>query len=158
LQTANKLKTMQEQKTILLVDGSNLVFRMYFALERTGMTSPSGKPSWAIFGFFKALLDSIEKEGPTTVVSAFDTKHPTFRHEAVDYYKANRPDEMPEPLALQWPEIKKGISLIGMSMVELPGWEADDLIGTLATQATNAGWRVLILSGDRDNFQIMSRF
>jgi DNA polymerase I len=147
---------MSEQKTILLVDGSNLVFRMYFALERTGMTSPSGKPSWAIFGFFKALLDVIEKEQPTTVVAAFDTKGPTFRHQAFDFYKANRPTEMPDPMKSQWPEIKRGIQLIGMSMIEMPGFEADDLIGTLALQAENSGWKVLILSGDRDNFQLVN--
>jgi DNA polymerase-1 len=145
-----------ERKTLMLVDGSNLAFRMYFALERTAMTSPHGKPSWAIFGFFKALFDVIETYKPTTVISAFDTKGPTFRHEAFDFYKANRPTEMPDALALQWPEIKKGLELVGMSLMEMPGYEADDLIGTLSLQAENSGWNVLILSGDKDNFQLVS--
>jgi DNA polymerase I len=145
-----------EENTLLLVDGSNLAFRMYFALERTGLTSPGGKPSWAIFGFFKALIDVIERYKPTAVISAFDCKEPTFRHEAFDFYKANRPDEMPEALALQWPEIKKGLALIGMNVIELPGYEADDLIGTLALQAENSGWKVHILSGDKDNLQLVS--
>lgn len=143
-------------KKVLLIDGSNLAFRMYFALERTGLTSPSGKPSWAIFGFFKILLDIIEKEKPDTLIAAFDRKEPTFRHEAFDFYKANRPDEMPEALALQWPEIKRGLALMGMNVIELIGYEADDLIGTLALQAENSNWEVLILSGDRDNFQLVN--
>jgi len=146
-----------QPKTLLLVDGSNLAFRMYFALESSGLTSPSGKPSWAIFGFFKALFDVIEQYKPTTIIAAFDTKQPTFRHEAFDFYKANRPDEMPEALAFQWPEIKKGLELVGMSLVELPGYEADDLIGTLALQGENCGWNVLILSGDKDNLQLVDR-
>ncbi len=151
-----KSKKQVASKKVLLIDGSNLAFRMYFALERTGLTSPSGKPSWAIFGFFKILLDIIEKEKPDTLIAAFDRKEPTFRHEAFDFYKANRPDEMPEALALQWPEIKRGLNLIGMNIIELAGYEADDLIGTLALQAENSNWEVLILSGDRDNFQLVN--
>ncbi|MDX1919448.1 MAG: DNA polymerase I [Candidatus Caenarcaniphilales bacterium] len=154
--TQNELTDSATAKKILLVDGSNLAFRMYFALERTGLTSPGGKPSWAIFGFFKALLDVIERYKPTSIVAAFDRKEPTFRHEAFDFYKANRPDEMPEALALQWPEIKRGLALIGMNLVELAGFEADDLIGTLSLQAENSGWEVLIFSGDKDNLQLVS--
>lgn len=154
--TQHELISSKTANKILLVDGSNLAFRMYFALERTGLTSPGGKPSWAIFGFFKALLDVIERYKPTAIVAAFDRKEPTFRHEAFDFYKANRPDEMPEALALQWPEIKRGLALIGMNLVELPGFEADDLIGTLSVQAENSGWEVLILSGDKDNLQLVS--
>ncbi|MDJ0625315.1 MAG: DNA polymerase I [Candidatus Caenarcaniphilales bacterium] len=142
-------------KTILLVDGSNLAFRMYFALERLGLSAPDGRPSWAIHGFLKALFDVIEKYKPTTIVAAFDTKEPTFRHEAYEEYKANRPDEMPEALALQWPEIKRGLQLTGMSIIELPGYEADDIIGTLSLQARNSGWKALILSGDKDNLQLV---
>jgi DNA polymerase-1 len=155
-QTSENKDSTNKPKTILLVDGSNLAFRMYFALESTGMTSPSGKPSWAIFGFFKALLDVIEKNQPDAIVAAFDCKEATFRHEAFDYYKANRPDEMPEALALQWPEIKRGLSLIGMGLIELPGYEADDLIGTLSVQAYNSCWETLILSGDKDNLQLVN--
>lgn len=147
---------MSEEKTILLIDASNLIFRMYFALERTAMTSPGGRPSWAIFGFFKALLDILEKKQPTTLVAAFDTKGPTFRHELEESYKANRPKEMPDNLALQWPEIKRGMQLIGLNFVEMSGYEADDLIGTLACQAQNANWKVLIFSGDKDNFQLVN--
>lgn len=129
------------KKTLMLVDGSNLAFRMFYALERTAMTSPSGKPSWAIFGFCKALFDVIEIYKPTAVISAFDAKGPTFRHEAFEYYKANRPTEMPEALSLQWPEIKKALQYLGMNLVEMIGYEADDLIGTLTLQAENSGWQ-----------------
>ncbi len=147
---------MSEEKTILLIDASNLIFRMYFALERTAMTSPDGRPSWAIFGFFKALLDILEKQQPTALIAAFDTKGPTFRHKAEESYKANRPKEMPEDLAAQWPEIKRGMELIGLNLVEMAGFEADDLIGTLACQAQKANWKVLIFSGDKDNFQLVN--
>ncbi|MDX1917653.1 MAG: DNA polymerase I [Candidatus Caenarcaniphilales bacterium] len=147
---------MSKKQSVLLVDGSNLAFRMYFALEYTGLSAPSGKPSWAIFGFFKALLDVIEKEKPTAIIAAFDSKEPTFRHEAFDYYKANRPEEMPEALAEQWPEILRGLEYMGLNPVHMPGFEADDLIGTLALQAERENWEVLILSGDKDNFQLVS--
>lgn len=146
---------MTEKQTVLLVDGSNLAFRMYFALERTGLTSPSGKPSWAIFGFFKGLLDVIEKYQPSITVAVFDAKEKTFRHEAFDYYKANRPPEMPEALQIQWGEILRGLDLMGIKLLQLPGYEADDLIGTLAIQSTQNNYYTYIYSGDRDVMQLV---
>lgn len=142
-------------KKLLIVDGSNLAFRMYYALERTGLTSPSGKPSWAIFGFFKALLEVIEREKPTAIVTAFDASRNTFRTEACSYYKANRPSEMPEALKEQWGEIYRGIDLLGVTRIALAGYEADDIIGTLSLEASREGWQALIFSGDRDILQLV---
>ncbi len=148
---------MQSNKKVLLIDGSSLAFRMYFALERTSLTAPDGRPSWAIFGFLKALMEVIIKEKPTVIITAFDAKGKTFREEKFDYYKANRPTEMPEDLALQWPEIIKALKLIGMPVIEYAGLEADDIVGTLSNIATTSNWETLILSGDRDTFQLVNK-
>jgi DNA polymerase I len=142
-------------KKILLVDGSNIAFRMYFALERTHLTSPDGRPSWAIFGFMKAVFEVILKEKPTVMVTCFDTSGPTFRSERADFYKANRPTEMPQELQIQWPEIQRGLQLLGVKILKQDGIEADDFIGTLALEAVQAGWEADILSGDKDNFQLV---
>ncbi|GAB4147935.1 MAG: DNA polymerase I [Patescibacteria group bacterium] len=147
---------LKNQKTLLLIDGSSLAFRMFFALERTGLTTPDGRPSWAVFGFMKALMDVIAKEKPDLIIPAFDAKGGTFRSDKFDYYKANRPTEMPEALATQWPEIQRCLNLIGMNTIEKKGLEADDIIGILSTQASKAGWKVLILTGDRDAFQLVN--
>lgn len=145
-----------EFKKILLVDGSNLAFRMFFALERTGLTAPDGRPSWAIFGFLKAIFEVIIKEKPTVLVACFDSQGGSFRTEKADFYKANRPTEMPPDLRIQWPEIQRGLKLMGFQILAQPGVEADDLIGTLAVKAQNANWQVDILSGDKDVFQLVN--
>ena len=144
----------QIPKKVLLVDGSNIAFRMYFALERLRLTSPDGRPSWAIYGFLKALFEIIQKEKPTVAIACFDAPGKTFRHEMADFYKANR-NEMPEDLRKQWPEIQRGLKLLGFEIMAEVGLEADDLIGTLASRGVEAGWEVDILSGDKDNFQLV---
>jgi DNA polymerase I len=145
-----------DSKKVLLVDGSSLAFRMFFALERTGLTAPDGRPSWAVFGFLKALLEVIIKEKPSIILTAFDASGGTFRSEKFDFYKANRPDQMPEALAQQWPEIQRALRLIGLPVFEMKNWEADDILGTFSHQASQSGLEVLILSGDRDIFQLVS--
>lgn len=149
-------KFAQDRDTILLVDGSNLVFRMYYALEYTRMTSPDGRPSWAIFGFFKALLDVMSQCNTNKIIAVFDTKGKTFRHEAFDYYKANRPTEMPDDLKPQWDAIQEGLQLIGIPLTKLEGFEADDLIGSFALQAQQNNWNTVIFSGDRDVLQLVN--
>jgi len=143
-------------KKILLIDGSNLAFRMYYALEYSGLTSPGGEPSWAIFGFFKALFDVINRQKPQATVAFFDPKGPTFRHESFSYYKANRPTEMPDSLASQWPEIIHGLEIIGIPALQMSGYEADDLIGTVSVLASDQRWDSCILSGDKDLLQLVN--
>jgi len=142
--------------TIILIDAPNLAFRMFFAMERTNMRTLGGTPTWATYGFFKALFDLLDKTKPKAIAAAYDCKEPTFRHEAYEEYKANRPEEMPEDLQIQWPHIREGLESFEIPIYELPGYEADDIIGTLAKKAAKEGSNVLILTGDRDAFQLIN--
>ncbi len=142
-------------KKILLVDGSNIVFRAYFALQRSGLTSKSGKPSGAIFGFLRMLCDVISKEKPDSVLVAFDPSV-TFRHEKYAYYKANRPTETPPDLVDQFPEVERFLKYLGIPSMVVKGIEADDIIGSVSHQASTIGYDVLVFSGDKDNFQLVN--
>lgn len=145
---------MAEQETLVLVDGSSLAFRSFYALMRTGMKAKDGRPTWAVHGFFSSLFDQIERQKPDMLAVCFDLSDPTFRHIEYDQYKANRA-EMPDDLAVQWPIIKEGVSTFEIPLLELAGYEADDVIGTVAKQAASQGRRVIILTGDRDAFQLV---
>ncbi|MBI4532808.1 MAG: DNA polymerase I [Candidatus Melainabacteria bacterium] len=145
---------MTEFKTLVLVDGSALAFRSFYALFTSGMRKSDGTPTWAVFGFFKALFDLLEKCRPEMIAVCFDLAEPTFRHVEYAEYKANRA-EMPDELSQQWPIIKKGVETLGIPVYELAGYEADDVIGTIAKQATSKGMHVLILTGDQDAFQLL---
>jgi DNA polymerase-1 len=142
--------------TIILIDAPNLAFRMFFAMERTNMRTLGGTPTWAVYGFFKAIFDLLDRVKPKAIAAAYDCKEPTFRHIEYVEYKANRPDEMPEELQVQWPHIREGLEAFEIPIYELPGYEADDVIGTLAVKAANEGTNVLILTGDRDAFQLVN--
>ena len=145
-----------QNNTIILIDAPNLAFRMFFAMERTNMRTLGGTPTWATYGFFKAIFDLLDKIKPKAIAAAYDCKEPTFRHIAYEEYKANRPEEMPEELSLQWPYIREGLESFEIPIYELPGFEADDVIGTLARKAAKEGQNVLILTGDRDAFQLVN--
>lgn len=142
--------------TIILIDAPNLAFRMFFAMERTNMRTLGGIPTWATYGFFKAIFDLLDKVKPKAIAAAYDCKEPTFRHKEYEDYKANRPEEMPEELSIQWPYIREGLESFEIPIYELPGYEADDVIGTLAKKAAKDGFNVLILTGDRDAFQLIN--
>ena len=145
----------KDNNTIILIDAPNLAFRMFFAMERTNMRTLGGTPTWATYGFLKALFDLLDKTKPKAIAAAYDCKEPTFRHKAYEEYKANRPEEMPEDLSTQWPYIREGLESFEIPIYELPGYEADDVIGTLAKKAAKDGFNVLILTGDRDAFQLV---
>ncbi len=145
---------MAEKETLVLVDGSSLAFRSFFALFTTGLRTKTGVPTWAILGFFNSLFDLIERQHPDKIAVCFDTSTPTFRHTQFEGYKANRL-EMPAELAIQWPLIKRGVEVLGVPVLELPGFEADDIIGTLAKKYCDAGQRVVVLTGDQDIFQLI---
>ena len=147
---------MSENNTIILIDAPNLAFRMFFAMERTNMRTLGGIPTWATYGFFKAIFDLLDKTKPKAIAAAYDCKEPTFRHKAYEEYKANRPEEMPEELSAQWPYIREGLESFEIPIYELPGYEADDVIGTIAKKASKEGFNVLILTGDRDAFQLIN--
>lgn len=145
---------MAEQETLVLVDGSSLAFRSFYALMRTGMKAKDGSPTWAVHGFFASLFDQIEKQKPDMMAVCFDLSEPTFRHIEYEKYKANR-SEMPDELRTQWPVIREGVSAFEIPLLELSGYEADDVIGTVAKMAAAQGHRVTILTGDRDAFQLV---
>ena len=144
----------QPAPTLMLVDGSHALFRAYFAIRH--LTSPAGQPTGAVYGFVAMLLKLLREHKPDHVAVCFDTSGPTFRHELDPAYKANRPD-MPEDLAAQWPVAERLAEELGVPVLLKPGLEADDLIATLATRAADAGWDVLVVSGDKDLMQLVCR-
>lgn len=145
---------MAEKECLVLVDGSSLAFRMFYALFSQGLRSTGGTPTGAVFGFFMAILDLIERQKPEMLAVCFDREEPTFRHTDYEKYKANR-SEMPDELSVQWPIIKEGVQLLGIPLYELPGYEADDVIGTVAKEAEKKDICVRILTGDKDAFQLV---
>lgn len=140
---------------LILIDGMSLVFRAYHALSRSGMASPSGEPSFAVFAFANILLSLLEKHRPDAICVVFDTAEPTFRHEMFADYKAHR-DAFPEDLVPQLGRIKDLISLMGLQRLELPGFEADDIIGTIARRESEDGHEVLCVTSDKDYFQLVN--
>lgn len=139
---------------LILIDGHSLAYRMYFALERTGMKTAKQFPTWAVYGFFRALFDLLRQVEPDGMAVAFDVGRVTFRTELYPEYKAHR-QSMPDALVLQMEKIREGVKLLGIPVFEVPNYEADDVIGTLAKQAAHNGVNVTILTGDQDAFQVI---
>lgn len=131
-----------------------LVFRAYHAMSKSGFKAPNGEPTGAVFGFANMITALLDKEKPDFIAAAFDTSAPTFRHDRYDGYKAHR-DEFPEELVPQMPRIKEFLKHAGIPVLELPGFEADDIIGTLAKQAGALGYDVRCLTSDKDYFQLV---
>ncbi|MFN8552646.1 MAG: DNA polymerase I [Candidatus Obscuribacterales bacterium] len=145
---------MKPDETLVLVDGSSLAFRSFFALFKSGLRRQDGRPTWAVYGFFNSLFDVIEKQRPHGLAVCFDLAGPTFREKEFADYKANR-NEMPDDLAVQWPLIKDAVQFLGIPLYELEGFEADDVIATVAKTAVAKGIKVQILTGDKDAFQLV---
>jgi len=145
-----------ESKTLILIDGHALAYRQYFALERTHMKTSDNKSTWAVYGFFKALFDLLKKVKPDAIAVSFDCGRNTFRSEAYPEYKAHR-QTMPDSLREQMTLLVEGINDIGIPIYQMPGFEADDVIGTIAEEARNLGHKVLILTGDQDSFQLLDK-
>lgn len=140
-------------KTILLIDGSNFLFRAYHALPP--LTTKDGRPTGAIRGFL-AMLKTLRKEVPTEYVACvFDAKGKTFRNDIYEEYKANRPP-MPEDLRVQIQTLFEIIHASGIPLLQVPGIEADDAIGTIAQEASNQGFKVVIATGDKDYAQLVN--
>ena len=140
---------------LLLVDGNSIINRAFFAvIGRAPMTAPDGTPTGALNGFFNTLLSVKDEINPDKICVLFDLKAPTFRHKMYPDYKAQRKGMMPE-LSAQMPIAKEILDLIGIKRMEMEGYEADDLIGTLSLLGANQGDKVFILSGDHDDFQLI---
>ncbi|OOR89445.1 DNA polymerase I [Moraxella caviae] len=138
---------------VVLVDGSYYLFRCFHGLPP--LSNKDGLPTNAVRGVLNALNKLIKKYQPTHMAVAFDTKAPTFRHELSEAYKAHRPP-MDEDLAVQIPYIHRMIELLGIPLIKLDGFEADDIIGTLAYTACQAGHSVVISTGDKDMAQLVN--
>ncbi len=137
---------------LLVLDGNSLVNRAYFGIKL--LTTKDGRYTNAIFGFQNILLNLLSAHHPDAVAIAWDEKAPTFRHTAYDGYKATR-HGMPQELAEQMPVLKQLLTDLGFVQVSKPGWEADDILGTLAAANEAAGGTTLLATGDRDSLQLV---
>ncbi|WP_018659424.1 DNA polymerase I [Allofustis seminis] len=146
---------MTEKQKMMLIDGHSLVFRAFYALyqQLQSMRNKNGLHTNALYGFHNMLESVIEREQPTHIMVAFDAGRTTFRHEYFDDYKGGRAS-MPAELAEQMPYFKEMLDAFGIMYYELPNYEADDIIGTLAHQAAANDFEVVILSGDKDLLQL----
>ncbi|WP_067498315.1 DNA polymerase I [Actinoplanes sp. TFC3] len=138
---------------LLLLDGHSLAYRAFFALPVENFSTQTGQPTNAVFGFTSMLINMLRDEKPTHIVVAFDVSRVSFRTEKYAEYKAGR-SETPQPFQGQVSLVKEVLEALRIPVVEKPGYEADDVIGTLATQAREQGFEVVISTGDRDAFQL----
>ncbi|HBI85004.1 MAG TPA: DNA polymerase I [Ruminococcus sp.] len=138
---------------LLIVDGNSILNRAFYGVKP--LSNHKGVFTNAIFGFFNILLKAMDDTAPTDVIIAFDRKEKTFRHKAVASYKANRKG-MPDELAMQLPLTQQILEALGYAVVTCAGWEADDILGTLSVKAADTGAECVLLTGDRDNLQLIS--
>lgn len=136
---------------LVLIDGHSILNRAFYGLP--DLTNSEGLHTNAVYGFLNILFKILEEEKPQYLTVAFDVKHPTFRHEMFDGYKGTR-KPMADELREQVPLMKEMLTAMGVRIVELPGYEADDILGTLSHRAEEAGMEVSVISGDRDLLQL----
>ncbi len=141
------------ERTLYLIDGTSYIYRAFYAVRH--LSTSTGIPTNAVYGFVGMLNRVLREKGPEYVAIALDTPEPTFRHDLSPDYKANRPP-MPEDLSAQLPYIKRLIVAYRIPCLEVPGYEADDIIGTLATWAGAQGAKVVIISNDKDLLQLVT--
>jgi DNA polymerase-1 len=144
-----------EPKKLFLLDALALVFRAYFAFSNNHRVNSKGLNTSAMFGFTNTLLEILKKEKPTHIAVVFDTAAPTHRHEAFEDYKAHR-EEIPEDIAIAIPYIKKIVQCFNIPVIELDGFEADDIIGTLSCKADKAGFETFMMTPDKDYGQLVT--
>jgi len=137
---------------VYLIDGNSYVYRAYYAIK--SLTNSKGFPTNAIYGFTNMLLKIIREKKPDSLVVSFDSPVPTERHRIFEAYKAQRP-ETPSDLIEQLPYIRKMVAALNLRVYEIPGYEADDILGTLAKKAESRGAVVYIVTGDKDMLQIV---
>lgn len=142
-------------KKLFLLDAMALVFRAYFAFSNNHRVNSKGLNTSAMFGFTNTLLEILKKEKPTHIAVVFDTAAPTHRHEAFEDYKAHR-EEIPEDIAISIPYIKRLVRCFNIPVVELDGYEADDIIGTFSVKAEQAGFETFMMTPDKDYGQLVT--
>ncbi len=142
------------RQTIYLIDGSAIFYRAYFAFLRNPLINSKGENTSATFGFVNSLLKIIRDEEPDYLAVAWDSKGPTLRHEQYTEYKSTRA-KMPDELVEQLPSIREAVEALGIAHYELPGYEADDIIGTLAKRCSELNFEVWCVTGDKDFYQLV---
>ena len=140
-------------RKVMLLDGNSLTYRAFFALP-TDMATASGQVTNAVYGFTAMLIYLLKEHQPDGVIVAFDRPEPTFRHVQIPTYKAQR-DEAPDILRQQMGLVREVIAALGIQMLELAGWEADDIIATLVEMTKAKGDEAIIVTGDRDSYQLV---
>ncbi len=143
------------KKRLFLVDGSALVFRSYYAFIRNPLINSKGENTSAVFGVTRSLLKILQEEQPDYLAVVFDRPEPTFRHQLYEQYKATR-QAAPLDLVEQLPRVREVVEALGIPIIEKPGVEADDIIGTLARRAEEQGLETYVVSGDKDLLQLVS--
>ena len=138
---------------LMVIDGNSILNRAYYGIRP--LTTRDGLYTHAIFGFLTTLLRLEGEEAPDALCVTFDVHAPTFRHQASEAYKATR-KPMPEELVVQMPLLKQTLDHMGIRRLELAGWEADDLLGTVAKRCEAAGWACEIVTGDKDSLQLIT--
>ena len=146
---------MSAPKKLLLIDGHSMAYRAFFALPVENFTTAMGQHTNAIYGFATMLISLMKEEKPTHVAVAFDVSRKTFRSEIFPEYKANRAST-PDEFRSQMSYLHEFIDGCGIEHFQLEGYEADDLIATIAKKAESDGFEVLICTGDRDSFQLVN--
>ena len=146
---------IKKRKSIYLVDGSAIFYRAYFAFIRAPLINSRGENTSATYGFVNSLLKILRDESPDYFVVVFDTKEPTFRHKMYDDYKSTRA-KMPDELVEQLPRIHQAVAALNIASMEMAGYEADDIIGTIAKAAEKNGLEVRCVTGDKDFFQLVT--
>ena len=138
---------------LMVIDGNSILNRAFYGVRP--LSTRDGLPTQAVYGFLTILLKLLDEISPDALCVTFDLKEPTFRHEAFEGYKAKR-KAMPEDLAVQVPILKEVLDAMNIPRYELAGWEADDLIGTIARRCEEKGWDCAVITGDRDSLQLIT--
>jgi len=144
-----------QEKKLFLLDAYALIFRSYYAFIKNPRITSKGLNTSAIFGFLLTLEEVLQKQKPSHIAVVFDSPGPTFRHEIFREYKANR-DETPEDIRKAVPYIKRLIEAYNIPVIDYPGFEADDIIGTLAKKAAGKGFITYMMTPDKDFAQLVS--
>ncbi|MCK4385357.1 MAG: DNA polymerase I, partial [candidate division Zixibacteria bacterium] len=145
---------MSQKNRLFLIDGSALVYRSYFAFIRNPLINSKGENTSAVFGFTNSIMKILKDENPDYIAVVFDTKAPTFRHEIFKDYKSTRA-KMPQEMSDQLPRIREVAEDMNLPILEVEGFEADDLMGTLAKRAKAEGLEIILVTGDKDFLQLV---
>ncbi len=149
------MMTSGEPQKLFLIDGSALAYRSYFAFIQNPLVNSRGENTSAVYGFVRTLYKILDEEKPDYLGVVFDTAEPTFRHKAYAEYKATR-EKMPDEMSDQLPMLRQVIEAMGIPIIEVPGYEADDVLATLALKARDRGLKVFLVTSDKDLMQLVA--